>query len=99
MKKYMPVINYIISNANGRKNAIIGRKIGNVFGITDVNVRAYVNEARCDGFPICSCISGYYYSYDKDDLTHTINNLKGRIMAVENAIDGLNSIMNYKRSS
>lgn len=99
MKKYMPVINYIITNANGKKNAIIGRKIGNVFGITDVNVRAYVNEARCDGMPICSCGSGYYYSSHPADLNDTIANLKGRVMKVEMAIDGLNSIMTCRGSS
>lgn len=99
MKKYMPVINYIIANANGRKNAIIGRKIGNVFGISDVNIRAYVNEARCDGLPICSCNSGYYYSYNNDDLNDTIKTLKGRVIAVENAIEGLNGIIALKRSS
>jgi len=91
MKQYMPMVNYIIANANGRKNAVIGRELGNRFGIPGVKVRAYVNEARCDGIPICSCGNGYYYSPRKVDLEDTIRHLKGRIAKVENAIDGLNS--------
>ena len=93
MKEYSRVVDYIIKNAVGRNNAIIGRIIGDRFGISGIKVRASVNEARCDGIPICSCRNGYYYSIEKSDVADTICHLKGRISKIESAIDGLNGIM------
>ena len=93
MRNYIQVIDYIVRNAKERQNAIIGGDIGNRFGISSVKVRAYVNEARQDGYPICSCINGYYYSTRQQDIDDTIRHLKGRIAKVELAIDGLNGIV------
>lgn len=92
MNSYIQVIDYIVRNAKERQNAIIGSTIGNRFGISSVKVRAYVNEARQNGYPICSCGNGYYYSTKKKDIDDTIRHLKGRVAKVELAIDGLNGV-------
>lgn len=92
MKNYIPIVDYIRSSAIDKGHAIIGRKIGDVFGITNADVRRFVNEARRNGVPICSCASGYYYSYNSEDIDRTIKHLRGRISKVECAIAGLSGV-------
>ena len=94
MKTYMPIVEYIAKNARNKDHAIIGRDVGKVFGITNVEVRKHINEARRHNVPICSCTSGYYYSNNADDIEKTIKHLRGRISKVECAIAGLSGAMN-----
>lgn len=92
MKRYMPLINYIITYANEKNKSIIGRELGDRFSLSEFTVRQYINEARSDGFAVCSCHRGYYYSADGKDLDKTIRSLRGRIEKLEMALCGLYSI-------
>lgn len=52
-----------------------------------------MNAARCDGIPICSSRNGYYYSDDKEQIQKTVDSMRGRIFAQENAIAGLSALI------
>lgn len=83
------VVEYIRIHSNGSKDPVHGWKIGKALGISDTVVRRWVNEARCNGVPICSCGNGYYYSNDPEHIDDTIRMLQGRIAKQQSAIDGL----------
>ena len=73
-----------------------GVDIANHFGTTGVKVRKAVNEARCSGVPICSSSFGYYYSEDKELIRKTVESMLGRIAAQQNAIAGLEQLLEKK---
>lgn len=81
-------INYI--SAHGTKeNPITNKEIGKALNLKDSCIRKHINQARCEGIPICSCDKGYYYSDDKADILMTIQSLMHRTISVEKAINGL----------
>lgn len=95
MKEYDAVITYIKNNAKGRGNVTPSKTIEGSLGIPGSKIRAFVNEARQTGIPICSCSSGYYYSDKEADVSETILHLRSRISKVEKAIDGLSNLLTY----
>lgn len=68
------VINHI-ANHSTKKEPITNKEIGSALNMGEFEVRKKINEARCQGFPICSCNKGYYYSNDKSDILETIQSL------------------------
>lgn len=86
------VINYII-NHGSKENPITNKEMSSSLNLTDVSIRKKINEARCNGFPICSCDKGYYYSEDTNDIAATIRSLTHRNIAVEKAVSGMLSFM------
>ena len=68
---------------------ISSNTLGKVFGISDAEIRRIVNLARCDGYPICSCRKGYYYSENTKDIAFTVKSLQSRINGIQRAITGL----------
>ena len=75
------------------EHPVTGKNIGDHFGFSDIEVRKYINQARTKGIPVCSNCFGYYYSEDHDEIMKTVESLKRRITAQENAIDGLKAIL------
>lgn len=57
--------------------------------ITDIDVRALVNEARRRGNPIASTSNGYFYAVNKKELEPTIADMIGRESAIRAARQGL----------
>ena len=86
------VVNYI-KCVSAPDRPISGSSIASHFGITDVDVRKKVSEARKAGIPICSVRYGYYYSTDKSDIAKTIDSLRRRISSQESAITGLAALL------
>ena len=82
------VVNYIINNGSVDK-PVMNHQIAEHFKISEVKIRKIINQARCEGIPICSCNKGYYHSTDKADIVETIRSLNNRTIAVEKAISGL----------
>lgn len=82
------VVNYIRNNGSVDK-PVTNHQISAYFNMGEVNVRKTINQARCEGIPICSCHKGYYYSEDKADIVATIQSLNNRTISVERAISGL----------
>lgn len=86
------VINHI-ANHSSKKEPITNKEIGSALNMGEFEVRKKINEARCQGFPICSCNKGYYYSNDKSDILETIQSLMHRTIAVEKAVNGLLTVV------
>lgn len=82
------VVSYI-KNHGSAEGPVTNGEISSKLGITEVNVRKLINQARREGIPICSCPKGYYYSEDKTDILETIDSLMSRTISVEKAISGL----------
>ena len=81
-------INYISTHGT-KENPITNKEISKALNLTEVQIRKQINQARCEGIPICACDKGYYYSDDKADILRTIQSLMHRTIAVENAVNGL----------
>ena len=84
----MEVINYIVNHGTKDK-PITNKEMASALKLKEVDIRKKINEARCNGFPICSCVNGYYYSEDKGEILKTIQSLMHRTIAVEKAVNGL----------
>ena len=82
------VVEYIKANGTA-ENPVTSNKISGAFGISGSEVRNQINKARCEGYPVCSCGKGYYYSEDKKEIIDTIQSLVNRTISVEKAINGL----------
>ena len=78
-----------IRNHGSKVNPVPNKAMAAHFRISEVTVRKKINEARCEGIPICSCDSGYYYSEDKDEILKTVDSLMHRTIAIEKAVKGL----------
>ena len=86
------VISYI--SAHGTKeNPVTNSEISSSLKLTEVDIRKKINQARCNGYPICSCGKGYYYSEDKSEILATIQSLMHRTIAVEKAVNGLLTVV------
>ena len=79
----------IIRNYGSAEKPITNKEIASKLKITEVCVRHKINQARCEGIPICSCTIGYFYSEDKEDILETVRSLNGRVISVEKAVSGL----------
>jgi biotin operon repressor len=84
------VIKFLI-DFSSKEKVISGREIAKRFDIDRIEVRHLINKARCEGIPICSNTSGYYYSTDVDEVRKTVDSLVGRISSMSKAITGLRS--------
>lgn len=80
------VIEYIIKNG---KTPISAKQLSGMFGVSGLEIRRQINEARSEGCPICSCRKGYYYSEDIRDIVKTASSLSRRIESIERARNGL----------
>ena len=59
-------------------------------GLTGREVRAMTNYLRREwNYPIGSGAAGYYWCQDKEELETTLNHLKDRITALNQAVDGI----------
>lgn len=86
------VVNYIVNH--GSVDApVTNNEISSVLKLANAEVRKKINEARCNGIPICSCTKGYYYSEDKSEILATIQSLMHRTIAVEKAVNGLLTVV------
>lgn len=89
----MEQIIHYLRNVSSAENPIKGRDIADHFGISGIDVRDAINKARRASIPICSSRFGYYYSEDKEDIKKTVESMRGRIVAQENAIVGLSALL------
>lgn len=89
----MNIISNYLRYRSSAEHPIKGSDLANHFGITGIAVRKAVNEARSNGVPICATSHGYYYSDDREQIKKTVESLRGRIVAQENAITGLEALL------
>ena len=82
----------VLSVIKGRNSLapVTGKSIAFKTGLSsDVTVRGAINQLRQDGAAICSNGDGYWYATTAYELQSTIEELEGRVSAVNNAIAGL----------
>ena len=86
------VVNYI-SNHGSRDNPVSNKEISTSLKLNEASISKKINEARCKGYPICSCDKGYFLSDDKAEILRTVQSLMHRTIAVEKAINGLLTVI------
>ena len=82
-----------IANHGSIDKPVPNRDISSSLKLSESLVRKKVNEARCKGFPICSCDKGYFISHDKGEILRTVQSLMHRTISVEKAINGLLTVI------
>lgn len=70
---------YLRSNHHTRSTAALSKQLEAAFSCKGSEIRKCINRLRSDGIPICSCVDGYFYSDEPEDISGTINQLHGRI--------------------
>ena len=85
---------YMKTEHSGEQNAVVSKEIERRFNIKGSEVRALVNELRCQGVPICSNSKGYFYATNRDEVESTVNHLNSRIGKIVEARNGMKNILN-----
>jgi biotin operon repressor len=77
-----------------KEGAVNQSDISDHLGISRRNVRQLVQQARREGYPICSTpYNGYWYSSDPEDLQETIAILNASVMTTMDTISDLRRLM------
>ena len=87
------VVDYI-RNHGSIDEPVMNHEMAAHFMTSEANIRKLINQARCEGHPICSCRKGYFYSTNKADIVETIHSLNSRTISVGKAISGLLTTLN-----
>lgn len=83
------LLHYLSSGHCGQENAVTSKELERLFQIKGSSVRQLVNMLRCEGNPICSDSTGYYYAETEFELKHSIGHLHSRAMNIMKARNGL----------
>lgn len=68
---------------------VTANKIAFATATKDTQVREAINQLRSQGEPIVSSTRGYEFTYDPSKIRDTVLSMRGRIEAMQKAIDGL----------
>jgi len=85
------LLEHLKNNSIGAENALSGRRLSSIFGVTSPDVRRIVNTLRSDKQPVCSDSSGYFYASSTQEIDMTIAHLASRTRQMNRAIKGLYS--------
>ena len=80
---------YLKERCNGEEKAVRAVELASTFSTDRRGIRDMVNFLRCSGEPICSGMSGYWYSDNPDDIERTIATMRAKITGIQKAITGL----------
>ncbi len=83
------ICNYLKRNHNTRSKAALSKQLEAAFSYKGTELRKCINLLRLKGIPICSCVDGYFYSDNTEDISNTVSQLHSRISKIEQAKDGL----------
>ena len=73
----------------GQESAASSKELEAAFHIKGTELRRTVNRLRCDGHPICSDATGYFYAARQSEIRATVAQLTGRISKIAAAKNGL----------
>ena len=73
----------------GQESAASSKELEAAFHIKGTELRRAVNRLRCDGYPICSDTTGYFYAARQSEVRATVAQLTGRISKIAAATKGL----------
>lgn len=93
------VLDYLKEEHNTERTAVKSGVICELFCIHKERIRSLVNHLRCEGYPVCSSVNGYWYSEAPADIEKTLSHLEGRVSGMNRAISGLRESMNKKKMS
>ena len=80
---------YLKTYRRGQENAASSKELEAAFHVRGTELRRAVNRLRCDGYPICSDATGYFYAARPAEISATIAQLTGRIAKIAAAKNGL----------
>jgi hypothetical protein len=80
---------YLKQYRRGQESAASSKELEAAFHVRGTELRRAVNRLRCDGHPICSDATGYFYAARKSEIRATIAQLTGRISKIAAAKNGL----------
>lgn len=83
------ICEYLREHHTGRKNAIHGKELHQIFKIDARNFRRKINRLRREGEPICSDHTGYYYAENERDIRITTSRMDAMAVKVEQASNGM----------
>ena len=86
---------YLKKYRRGQENAVSSKELEAAFHVKGTELRRAVNRLRCDGYPICSGETGYFYAARPAEISATIAQLTGRIAKIAAAKNGL--LKSYQR--
>ena len=73
----------------GQESAASSRELEAAFHVKGTELRRAVNRLRCNGSPICSDATGYFYAARPSEIKATVAQLTGRITKISAAAKGL----------
>lgn len=80
---------YLKRYHRGQENAVSSKELEAAFHVKGTELRRAVNRLRCDGYPICSDATGYFYAARQSEIRATVAQLTGRITKIAAATKGL----------
>ena len=91
------ICSYLKRNHNSRSTAALSKQLEAAFSCKGTEIRKCINTLRSNGIPICSCVDGYFYSDNAEDISQTVDQLHSRISKIEKAKDGLEKYIHVER--
>ena len=73
----------------GQESAASSKELEAAFHVKGTELRRAVNRLRCNGHPICSDATGYFYAARQSEVRATVAQLPGRISKIAAATKGL----------
>ncbi len=73
----------------GQESAASSKELEAAFHVKGTELRRAVNRLRCNGHPICSDATGYFYAARQSEIRATVAQLTGRISKIAAATKGL----------
>jgi len=80
---------YLKEYRRGQESAASSRELEAAFHVKGTELRRAVNRLRCNGYPICSDATGYFYAARQSEIGATVAQLTGRISKIAAATKGL----------
>ena len=80
---------YLKKYRRGQESAASSKELEATFHVKGTELRRAVNRLRCDGYPICSAATGYFYAARQSEVRATVAQLTGRISKIAAATKGL----------
>jgi len=83
------ILNYLREHHVGADNALLGKRHGSIFGLTNLLLRKNINGLRVEGYPVCSDSNGYFYAGCPEEIDVSIAHLASRSREMARAKEGL----------
>ena len=80
---------YLKEYRRGHGSAASSKELEAAVRVKGTELRRAVNRLRCDGWPICSDATGYFYAARQSEIQATVAQLTGRISKIAAATKGL----------